>query len=444
MPFKQEEGTQMAGERVAIIGGGVTGALISTRLAERGFEVVVLEKAHIGNGSSSRSMAGIRAQWSVEETVRGMRYSEWWYTHFHDLLHTPPEQRQPVIRANGYLFLYEDPAQAPEAHHTAVAATWDMALRNAMMQRETGVRVEVLTPEEVAARWPWIAANRLIGATWGPDDGFLHPHIIYQEGFRRARELGVDVRVGTEVVKAETRGGRIIALRLARAGQEERLDVDWVVNATNAWAARVSRALGGMELSIQPLKRYLYHIQVEPPVMSDEQWECLPMVIFGMGPGRGAHARPDGPLLLLGGAHARESEPDFNDADQDAIRDGFNHAIGVDNAAWDLLSQVADFAPTLAENAGPRATTCGFYGVTPDSTPLIGPDTQLANLIHAAGFSGHGVMHAPVTALLVEALLTGATRDSHVILPEDMGAISLATFDPARDLSSSTRESFAL
>jgi sarcosine oxidase, subunit beta len=434
----------MAGERVAIIGGGVTGALASVRLAERGFQVVTLEKARIGNGSSSRSMAGIRAQWAVEETVRGMRYSEWWYAHFHDLLHTPAEQRQPVIAANGYLFLYEDPAQASEADRASVAAAWEAALRNVAMQREAGVRVEVLPPGEVAARWPWIEADRLIGATWGQDDGFLHPHIIYQEGFRRARELGVDVRVETEVVGAVTRDGRITALRLARAGQEERLPVEWVVNATNAWAARVSRRLGGMELPIQPMKRYLYHVQVEPPVMSDEAWERLPMVIFGMGPGRGAHVRPDGPLLLLGGAHAHEPEPDFTDADQDAIRDGFNHAVGVDNTAWDLLAQMADFAPAMAENAGPRATTCGFYGVTPDSTPLIGPDSQLGNLIHAAGFSGHGVMHAPITALLVEALLTGATPSSHVALPEGMGSISLAAFNPARDLSASPRESFAL
>ena len=47
---------------VAIIGGGVSGALCAARLAQRGFSVTLLEKAAIGNGSSSRSMAGIRAR----------------------------------------------------------------------------------------------------------------------------------------------------------------------------------------------------------------------------------------------------------------------------------------------------------------------------------------------------------------------------------------------
>jgi sarcosine oxidase, subunit beta len=440
----RDGGRVMASERVAVIGGGVTGALASVRLAERGFAVVALEKASIGAGSSSRSMAGIRAQWAVEETARGMRYSEWWYSRFHDLLQTPAAQRQPVIAANGYLFLYEDPAQARPDARAVVAAAWEAAARNVAMQRAVGVRVETLTPSDVAARWPWVDAERLAGATWGLDDGFLRPHIIYQEGFRRARELGVDVRVGAEVVGARARGGRIMALEVAHRGEVARLEVDWVVNATNAWGPRVSQRLGGMELPILPTKRYLYHVQVEPPLMSDEAWRRLPMVIYGMGPGRGAHSRPDGPLLLLGGAHAHAPELDFDDDDQDAIRDGFSHAQGIDNPAWDLLTQVADFAPALAENAGPRATTCGFYGDTPDSTPLIGRDTRLVNLVHAAGFSGHGVMHAPISALLVESLLTGATAASEVPLPEGMGSIKLAAFDPARDFSASPHEAFAL
>ena len=40
---------------VVIIGGGATSALIAVRLTERGFRVTVLEKAQLGNGSSSHS-----------------------------------------------------------------------------------------------------------------------------------------------------------------------------------------------------------------------------------------------------------------------------------------------------------------------------------------------------------------------------------------------------
>ncbi len=429
-----------SGERVAIIGGGVTGALSAVRLAERGFRVTTLERAHIGNGSSSRSAAGIRAQWGVAETIRGLRYAEWWYGQFHDALRTPTPARQPVIRRNGYLFLYEDPARVEPARRADAAAAWALGQQNAARQRAEGAQVETLTPAEVARRWPWLDADRLIGAAWGPDDGFLHPHVIYGEGFRRARELGVEVWTETEALGAQSHGGRITALETTRGP----LAVDWVVNATNAWAPRVSQRLGGMPLAIAPMKRYLYHFEQTRPIMDAAAWERLPMVIFGLGPGRGAHARPDGPLLLLGGASAAEPEPDFADADQDAIRDGFNHAVGIDNAAYDLLAQVDEFAPALANCGGVKATTCGFYAMSPDGSPLIGRDTQLANLVHAVGFSGHGVMHAPVTALLVEALLAGDAREGAVSLPEGMGAIHLDAFDPARDFSAVPAESAVL
>src|SRR5215813_8508509 len=143
-------------ERVVLIGGGATSALSAIRLAERGFAVTVLEKAALGNGSSSRSNAGIRAQFGVEATAIGMMYSEDWYTRFHDLLETPSERRQPVIRQNGYLFLYEDPAQASPPWQpwlrASAATVWQRAQHHAAMQQRIGLPVELLEPAEVHHR----------------------------------------------------------------------------------------------------------------------------------------------------------------------------------------------------------------------------------------------------------------------------------------------------
>jgi sarcosine oxidase subunit beta len=434
------------GDRVVLVGGGATSALAAVRLAERGFAVTVVEKAAIGNGSSSRSNAGIRAQFGVAETAIGMRYSEWWYVHCHELLQTPPKQAQPVIRQNGYLFLYEDPEQAAPPweprRRASAGAAWARAQRYAAMQRELGVPVEILAPGEVAARWPHLLPERLIGATFCPIDGFLHPHLIYGEGFRRAQELGARVLTGTEVLGARLRGGRIVALETS-AGP---LEAEWFVNATNAWAPRVSRVIGGMPLRIAPQKRYLYHLRVTHPIMSDDEWARLPMTIYGLGAGRGALSRPDGPNLVLAWAHETAAEPDFSDADQDRIGPGFSHEHGTENFGYATLAEVETFAPALANAGGLAATTSGYYGVTPDANPLIGWDTQQGNLLHAAGFSGHGLMHAPITAVLVEALLAGDAPDGHVRLPApfEEHTIALAAFDPARDFSRSSHEALVL
>ena len=432
--------------RVAILGGGATAALTAVRLAERGFAVTVVEKAAVGNGSSSRSNAGIRAQFGVEETAIGMAYSEWWYEHCHDLLATPEAQRQPMIRQNGYLFLYEDPEQAAPpwepARRAAAAWVWERALRLAEMHRRVGLPVETLEPDEVQRRWPHIEPDRLIGATYCRTDGFLFPHVILGEGYRRARELGVEVLQQAEVMGATLRGGRIVSVETTRGPVE----ADWYVNATNAWAPRVSRRIGGMPLPIAPLKRYLYFLRVQRPIMSEEAWERLPMTIYGLGPGRGALSRPDGPQLCLAWAHETAPEAEFTDEDQDRVDAAFDCERGIENFGYAVLAQMADFAPELADAGGLCATTSGFYGTTPDHDPLIGYDAQQANLVHAAGFSGHGLMHAPITAVLVEALIAGNAVDGTVRLPAPFEArsINLATFDPTRDFAASHGEAMVL
>ena len=62
-------------QRVVIIGAGITGALCAWRFQAAGWQVTVLEAQHIGAGSSSRTAAGIRQQFSTPETVLGMRYA---------------------------------------------------------------------------------------------------------------------------------------------------------------------------------------------------------------------------------------------------------------------------------------------------------------------------------------------------------------------------------
>ena len=433
-------------EHVVIIGGGATGALVAVALAERGLRVTVLEKAKIGNGSSSRSAAGIRAQFSTEETVIGMQYSEWWYTQFHEILHTPPESRQPVIQQNGYLFLFEDAEHAAPAWkpgmRSAVAKAWQQAQANVAMQQQVGLPVEILTPQAVHERWPHIEPDRLVGATWCPTDGYLYPQMIYMEGFRRAQELGVHLLQDTEVVGATIRGGYIVALETTKG----LIEADWFVNATNAWAPRLSRCIGGMPLPISPLKRYHYFLKPDRSIMSREAWIHLPMTIYGMGVGRGAHSRPENELLMLAWAHETMPEPAFSDEDQDRIEPPFNHSHGIDNYGYAILGQVEEFSPLLANAGGLLATSCGFYGTTPDANPLIGFDTQQQNLLHVCGFSGHGLMHAPISALLAAAILTGEADQGYVRLPPpfDHATIDLAAFAPGRVFDRSHKETLVL
>src|SRR5437764_9071690 len=144
-----------------------------------------------------------------------------------------------------------------------------------------------------------------------------------------------------------------------------------------------------MALAIEPVKRFLYFLRPKQPPLAPEDWARLPMTIYGMG-GLGAHSRPEGEQLLIAGTSRTPPEPAFADEDQDRVPPPFDHRRGIDNFGLTLLAEVALYASALADSGGLTATTCGYYGMTPDATPLIGVDTTLRNLVHAAGFSGHG------------------------------------------------------
>lgn len=401
-----------SGGHIIIIGGGATGALCAVELAKAGYKVTVVEKRKIGNGSSSRSAACIRAQFGTPATVLGMVYSERWYGSIHEHLHTPEADREDVLVANGYLFLYENSDAVERWRKDVIKARqdrWKSAQANAAMQQKLGLPVEVLDMDEVRARWPHLDGEQvdyLVGATWCPTDGFLKHDLIYTLGFRRARELGVTVLENAHVVGSRIGPGRQIQGVFLSDGTY--LGCDAVVNATNAWAPRVSASLGGSSLPIKPVKRYLTFSE-QPEGFSRDAWDRLPMTIYGMGAGRVAYSRPDAGGLMIGWAHPTEPDLEFRTEDQDRIEEGF----GPKDTQWGqpyahaMVDQVRDFAPALVGTTN-RITgmTCGYYGDTPDHNPMIGWDPQVKGLMHACGFSGHGLMHAPITAALVEGLLS--------------------------------------
>ena len=84
--------------------------------------------------------------------------------------------------------------------------------------------------------------------------------------------------------------------------------------------------------------------------------------------------------------------------------EGFNEAS--DFAFVERTAALAMERVPALERATVRAAWGGLYEVTPDNHPLIGEMGE--GWWIAAGFSGHGVMHAPATGmLLAELLVTG-------------------------------------
>lgn len=358
-----------------IIGAGISGLLTAYRLLKAGWTVTITEAKHIGSGSSSRTAAGIRQQFSTTETVLGMRYSVDFYSHFCDHI---GGVIKPIVQ-NGYLFLFDENV--------------DAAIARVEMQKTAGLKeVVFLNPEETVRQFPFVNPESIQGATFCETDGFLRPGIIYGETAIKVQDLGARILQNAPVMKARLRNGLIDQIR---AG-DQWVGGDLFIDCTNAWSPRLAALLGGVALPISPLKRYLWFID-RGGSMSPEELGEMPMVITPSG----AYCRPENRHSLMAGwAHRADAEPSFDHDDQDVIDEDFFHDSGIDSRAYDAWEAIAEVLPPIGEFDGVSATTSGYYGTTPDHNPFLGYDTYRSNLLHLVGFSGHGAMFGPFTSLV--------------------------------------------
>ena len=398
----------MADGRAVIIGGGITGTLCAHALLKEGWDVTLLESAHIGAGSSSRTAAGIRQQFSTPDTVRAMRHAMAFYERFTDEMHG---ESSPLVQ-NGYLFLVEGEDAWAEAQS-----------RVAMQQRVGLSEVESLAPNAVGERFPWVDVSTISGATWCPTDGFLLPHIVYHDAAREVRRMGGTLLQGAPVTGADHQGDRVMGVHTPKG----KIEGDLFLDCTNAWTHRTARILGGYPLDVAPLKRYLWFLLREGS-LTPETMRDMPLTILPSG----IYCRPENEdTLLMGKKHDTPPDVDFSYDDQDLIEPDYSHKTGFEAMPFDLWMQLAEVLPPMGEFGGITATTCGYYGTTPDHNPFIGFDPIQSNLIRLVGFSGHGAMLGPFTAKVATSLAAEGRDLSSVTL--DYGEVSLSPFALGRN-----------
>jgi sarcosine oxidase subunit beta len=270
----------------------------------------------------------------------------------------------------GYLLLVADPEG------------WEAAQRAVALQRSLGVRTELLTPDQALEIVPQASVDGLLGATFGPADGYCDPNGVAAGYLARARERGVRIRCATPAIGVKRAGGRVDAVETP-AGP---VSCDFVVNAAGPWAGRVG-SLAGLEVPVAPYRRCVY--MTEP---FDLLPDPMPLTIDVAS---GFYMRREGRSVLFG--LSNEAEPTSERLDVD----------------WQWLERVLEAGvarfPAL-EQAGLARRRCwaGLYEITPDHLPVLGRHPELPNYLDASGFSGHGVMHAPATGLLIaEEILDG-------------------------------------
>jgi len=355
--------SQAASADVVIVGAGIMGVSTAYHLARRrAGRVVVLERDEVCSGSTALASGGIRHQYAnrigIELTLRSIET----YERFADEFGVDPRFRQ-----HGYLILVTTDAEQAQAE------------RNVALQQSLGVDVRLLSPQETRSRFPYLATDDLRGATYSPRDGYADPYLATTAIAARARELGVTIRTGCEVVGVTRTSDRVEGV-VTREGP---VSAPIVVIATGAWSGVVGR-LAGVAIPVTPLRRSKF---ITAPFPFDRIPEATPFVID---PHLGISLRREGPGVLLGIGRRAEAG-------------SFSTALDW-GLAEPLVERAVRRAPVLAD-AQLMRTWSGLYEMTPDQTGIVSAVSGVAGLHVIAGFSGHGFMHGPIAGQLMAEII---------------------------------------
>jgi FAD-dependent oxidoreductase domain-containing protein 1 len=353
------------GDVVVIGGGAIGGAVASAVLEDPAFHgrVIVIERdPTFRRASSALSAASIRQQFSTPENIRMSQYSFGWLRDRVDV----------ALHEAGYLYL---------ATASGAGALED----NVAIQRSEGADVILLTPDELVARFPWLAVEGIALASLGlSGEGWFDGYALVRALRGRARDQGADLLTG-EVVGIELAGRRVAAVALANGRS---IPCETVVDAAGPWARGVA-AMAGVDLPVEARRRSVFVFDAGPGAPSGER----PLVIDTSG----AWFRPEGGSFIAGIAPAPDE--DLPDLPLEVDRGQFEARL------WPALAaRVPAFDAIRLTNAW-----AGYYEVnTFDHNAIIGPHPEIENLLFANGFSGHGIQQAPaVGRALAELIVHG-------------------------------------
>ena len=346
---------------IVIIGGGAIGSSIAYHLALRpdlDAAITVVERdLTYARASSSLSASSIREQFSTPVSIAMSQFGVRFLQSAPDALAVGGERPDLALRLSGYLFL-------------ASAAGEALLRDNHAIQRAHGADVALLSPHELRARYPWLAIEGVAQGSLGLSrEGVFDGPGLLAALRRKARSLGVTY-VAAEACGFDTQGHRIRGVRTDGA----MLPCDLVVNAAGAWAGRVAGWLG-MDLPIRPRKRMVFVFECRDTLPG------CPLVIDASG----IWFRPEGRLFLTGRC------PTGHEPDPDEPPLEVDHAM-FDDIIWPALAaRIPAFGAIRV-----RSAWAGYYEMNLfDHNGVVGRHDPDANVIHAAGFSGHGMQHSP-------------------------------------------------
>ena len=356
---------------VIIIGGGIMGCCSAYELAKRGLKVAVFDKKSIGAGPTGNSSAIIRQHYSNVLTARMALYSLRVFQEFEDRV-----GGESGFTEAGFVIMVED------KDRPGLEA-------NVAMQRQLGIRTELLPAETLQELAPNIARDDLVAVAYEPESGYADPYLTVNAYAQAARRHGAKIFQDREVTTIRRQGERVIGIE---AGGEI-YDTEIILNAAGAWSNGVANLadaevpINSCRVQVAFFRRPQGH-EAPHPVIAD----FINATYF----------RPEtGGLTLVGLIDPGEADAVVNpDSFKQYMDDDFILAAG-----RRLVRRYP--AMEMSESTGGYAS---LYAITPDWHPIIDEVSEGSGFYICSGFSGHGFKLGPAVGVMVADLLTGESE----------------------------------
>ena len=367
---------------VAIIGGGMTGAMIAATFAEAKVDVMVLEAERAGLGSTAASTALLLQEPDYDLTALTRKYGAsrarriWQISHattqqFIDTIHRLRIQCRLEPKDSIYYTLDEATAAGlqRELKRRQAAGFTGKWLDRAALYRATGIHgAAAIRTRGNALLNPLLACRGLLGAA-----GRMGAAVFERSEVQRIRRMGDGVRLYSK---------------------HGTIDARQVVIATG-YATKYFRPLAG-----RFKMRHTYVLATEPIGRRTQRELGVGDVMLW------DTARPyhyvrwtDDHRLLIGG----EDRP---------MKPGANRSKQFATATRELREYFETLFPTFAEVGIDRAWE-GIFAMTPDGLPYIGPHRRYPGHAFALGYGGNGMTFAALSARILLEQWRGIASPDH-------------------------------
>ena len=344
--------------KVVVIGGGAVGCSALYHLTELGVtDCVLIERDQLTSGSTwhaAGNCPNFSTSWNI---IKLQRHSTALYAKLgakvgYDI----------NIHVTGSIRLAHTRDRLDEFRHVISQA------------HAQGIEFELLTPDEIRARHPFVQTEGIIAGLYDPHDGDIDPAQLTHALAKGARDHGAEIYRNTRVTAIERQASgdwRIVT-------DKGEITCEQVINAGGYRGAEVAAMVGAYLPVVTMSHQYL--VTEDIPELAARGAARLPLM---RDPDVSYYLRQERHGLILG---PYEFTPRAHWLD--GIPDDFAHQLFEDDTdRLDKYIEAACERVPILGTVGIKTVINGPIPYAPDGNPLIGPAPGLPGFFHCCAFT---------------------------------------------------------